>query len=734
MAIDLEQFHEVFFEECFEGLDAMEQGLLAVSGADEADLEDINTVFRAAHSIKGGSSTFGFTAIAEFTHVLETLLDEARDGKRKLDTQAIDLLLQSSDCLRAMVVALQAGEPIDSAESAPLVVAFEAMLATGDSEDKSAGQVPDIGSSSHRDILAESVGSLLSDSGAESSDANNNQLDDSGSTQWRIRFKPEPQILLTGNEPLRLFRELAAMGELRTEADVSSIPAFDQLTPDECFISWTLWLTAEVSHDDIVEVFDWVIDECELDIQLLGAGDNTSSNAKPETVEQENVEQLNVEQRETPATNTALPVAAGATKPAVDKTTAAKKPEEAASGGSSIRVGIDKVDNLINLIGELVITQSMLSELGGNFDMNKLDRLNTGLEQLQQNTRELQESVMRIRMLPISFAFNRFPRMIRDLSAQIGKKVELKLSGENTELDKTVMEQISDPMVHLVRNAIDHGMELPEKRLAAGKQETGTIHLNAFHRGGNIVIEIIDDGNGLDAEVLYNKAVEKGIIAADVELTEQETFELIFAPGFSTAAVVSDISGRGVGMDVVRRNISALGGRVEIDSKLGRGSTFRIHLPLTLAILDGQLVRVGSQVYVVPLVGIVESLQIKKELVNRVSGNMMLYRLREDNVPIIPIYQEFSIEADNTRLEDGLLVVVEGEGQKIGLLVDDLLSQQQVVIKSLKSNYKNIEGVSGATILGDGSVSMILDIPGLIRRVSDRKNKQKKPTAQHHAA
>lgn len=397
-------------------------------------------------------------------------------------------------------------------------------------------------------------------------------------------------------------------------------------------------------------------------------------------------------------------------------------------------MGIDKVDNLINLIGELVITQSMLSELCTNFTMEKLERLNNGLEQLQQNTRELQESVMRIRMLPISFAFNRFPRMIRDMSAQIGKKVELKMSGENTELDKTVMEQISDPMVHLVRNAIDHGMELPEKQLAAGKSETGTIHLNAFHRGSNIIIEIIDDGNGLDTELLYNKAVEKGVISAGDELSEQEIFALIFAPGFSTAAVVSDISGRGVGMDVVRRNISALGGRIEIDSKLGQGSTFRIHLPLTLAILDVQLVRVGSQVYVVPLVAIVESLQIKKELVNTVSGNMMLYRLREDNVPIIPIYQEFAIEAENTHLEDGLLVVVEGEGQKIGLLVDDLLSQQQVVIKSLKSNYKNIEGISGATILGDGSVSMILDVPGLIRRVSEQSSRLNKTRKQHRAA
>lgn len=740
MAIDLEQFHQVFFEESLEGLDAMEQGLLAVSSADEADPEDINTIFRAAHSIKGGSSTFGFTSIAKFTHVLETLLDEARDGKRDLGTDAIDLLLKSCDCLRAMVDSLQAGEPIDDSEAIPLVAAFEVMLAGGNgvasTPDNESTSSPG-SSNNHLDILEASVDNLLSDSKSGGNVPGSNDSENSssggGQQQWRIVFHPEHQILLTGNEPLRIFRELAAMGELRTEADVSNVPTFDQLSADECFIHWTLWLTTEVSRDDILEVFDWVIDECKLEIELVDATSTEDNSLSGSSVQETPPEP---EPITTPDPEPAPTVAdkRPATVTAGKKAPSKKADTTAASGSSSIRVGIDKVDSLINLIGELVITQSMLSELGTNFDMNKLDRLNTGLEQLQQNTRELQESVMRIRMLPISFAFNRFPRMIRDLSAQIGKKVELKLSGENTELDKTVMEQISDPMVHLVRNAIDHGIEMPEKRLALGKEEKGTILLNAFHRGGNIVIEISDDGNGLDAAKLYEKAVEKSVITEGDELTEQEIFELIFAPGFSTAEVVSDISGRGVGMDVVRRNISALGGRIEIESKLGEGSTFRIHLPLTLAILDGQLVRVGTEVYVVPLVAIVESLQIKKELVNHVTGNMALYRLREDNVPIIPIYQEFEIAADNTLLEDGLLVVVEGEGQKIGLLVDDLLSQQQVVIKSLKSNYKNIEGVSGATILGDGSVSMILDIPGLIRRVSDRKSKQRKTRKQHQAA
>ena len=742
MAIDLEQFHEVFFEESLEGLDAMEQGLLAISAAEEPDNEDINTVFRAAHSIKGGSSTFGFTSIAEFTHVLETLLDEARDGKRILGTEAIDLLLKSSDCLRAMVIALQAGEQVDDSESAPLVHAFEAMLAEGQSGATAANGQSAVSPTAttpenHSDILEASVDMLLSDAGGLGGQENDESSTVEGKPpQWRIRFTPEPQILLTGNEPLRIFRELAALGHLRTEADTSKVPLFDQLSTDECFISWTLWLTAETEREDILEIFDWVIDECELEVELVGSsiGETpTTGSVEVDTgIETTNAE-LPVDPPAPSVAEIATPSISPAKPASVEKKNA-ESPAANAASSNSIRVGVDKVDSLINLIGELVITQSMLSELGSNFDITKLEKLSTGLEQLQQNTRELQESVMRIRMLPISFAFNRFPRMIRDLSAQTGKKVALILSGEQTELDKTVMEQISDPMVHLVRNAIDHGLETPEKRLAMGKAEEGTIQLNAFHKGGNIVIEISDDGNGLDAEVLYKKAIEKGIIEEGQELSQQEIFALIFAPGFSTAAVVSDISGRGVGMDVVRRNISSLGGRIEIESKLGEGSTFRIHLPLTLAILDGQLVRVGTEVYIVPLVAIVESLQIKKELVNRVSGNMVLYRLRDDNVPIIPIYQEFGIEADHTILEDGLLVVVEAEGQKIGLLVDDLLAQQQVVIKSLKSNYKDIQGVSGATILGDGSVSMILDVPGLIRSASDRTRTQRKLQKKHRAA
>jgi len=557
---------------------------------------------------------------------------------------------------------------------------------------------------------------------------------DSGDQRWRILFKPQPQILLTGNEPLRIFRELQEFGDLSVKASIEAVPAFDQISVDECFLNWELTLITSVGRADIESAFDWVLDECDLTIELdnsvatvaelapVAPVNDLLPAAKPDKDLSKEEIPAKVSK---PTKAAAVKAAVKAAPPAAEKADTSKSESASvpSASGNSIRVGIDKVDNLINLVGELVITQSMLSELGNNFDLEKLERLAQGLEQLQQNTRELQESVMRIRMLPISFTFNRFPRMIRDLSLKTGKKVDLILSGEQTELDKTVMEQIGDPLVHLVRNAMDHGLEMPEERVAAGKSETGRIQLNAEHRGGNIVIEITDDGRGINPDKILQKAQEKGLVSEGQELSLSEIYDLIFEPGFSTAAAVSDLSGRGVGMDVVRRNIKSLGGRIEIESAIGKGSTFRVHLPLTLAILDGQLVRVGKEVFIIPLVAIVESLQIKSELVNRVSGNMVLYRLREDNVPIVPVYREFNIEADNKELENALLVVVEGDGNKIGLLVDDLLAQQQVVIKSLESNYRRVEGISGATILGDGSVALILDIQGLITRASRSRRK-----------
>lgn len=448
-------------------------------------------------------------------------------------------------------------------------------------------------------------------------------------------------------------------------------------------------------------MFEWVEDDCEIHYQQLPAKTQLVEGVSPQ--EQAPISTSAPASQETQVAATTAKVESGK---AVAKT----------AETSSIRVSTDKIDMLINMVGELVITQAMLGQIGQQerIDDNALLSLQQGLEQLANHTRDLQESVMQIRMLPISFAFNRFPRLVRDIGQQLGKKVELILKGEETELDKTVMEKIVDPMVHLVRNSLDHGIESPAVRSAKGKPETGRITLNAFHQGGNIVIEITDDGAGLDTGRILAKARDKGLVGAEEELSTEAIQQLIFKPGFSTADSVSDLSGRGVGMDVVRRNIQALSGSVELASTPGKGSRFTIRLPLTLAILDGQLVRVGEHTYVVPLVSIYESLQVESSKVNKLSEEHEVIRLRDEYLPVIRVYQEFNHQAQAKEVKEGLVMVVDNNNQKVGLLVDELLAQQQVVIKSLEDNYAKVPGVSGATILGDGRVALIVDIPGLV--------------------
>ncbi len=667
MSIDLSQFLETFYEESFEGLETMEQELLNLESG-QTDPETINTIFRAAHSIKGGSGTFGLDSVADYTHVLETLLDEMRDGRRAVTPDVIAPLLGAVDVLRDMLTALRAGEEPDPEPVAASRQALETVL----------GQ----------------AGNEAADTHAPRDHAS------AAGTGWRIDFRPHAHMLQTGNDPLRMFRELAELGDLEVQADVSQLPSLACLVPEDSYLGWTLILRGDVSREAIDDVFDWVEGDCDLSIGPLAA---TGEAPGPEAVS------------EAPAKTTPdMPRPEVGTNPPAARATAAKPAR--ATEASSIRVAIDKIDDLINMMGELVITQSMLSQLGEAeaFGPEHIERLRDGLAQLERNTRELQENVMRIRMLPISFAFQRFPRLVHDLGARLGKKIELRLSGEQTELDKTVMEKIGDPLVHLVRNSLDHGIETPEARLAAGKPETGIIHLNAFHEGGNIVIEIRDDGAGLNRERILAKAIENGLVDPEDHLSDEQIHDLIFAPGFSTAEVVSDVSGRGVGMDVVRKNIRALGGTVEVHSEPGQGSTFTIRLPLTLAILDGQSVRVGQEIYIVPLIAIIESLQVEPEFVKSVTGSAQVYCLRDEYIPIVRLADVFGVQADARRLEDGLLVVVESEGNKIALFVDDLLGQQQVVIKSLETNFRKVDGISGATILGDGTVALILDITGLI--------------------
>ncbi|WNB77809.1 chemotaxis protein CheA [Methylomonas koyamae] len=689
MAIDMAQFHQVFFEESFEGLDAMESGLLHMDIGD-VDAEDINTIFRAAHSIKGGSGTFGFTAVSDFTHVMETLLDEMRDGRRKVTQPAVDVLLGSVDCLRDMLQSIRDGAEIDQATVSAHKLALDNELHNPGAETKPVAVAEP---SSARQAVSSDAGEALEISG------------------WTIAFSPHLHLLKTGNEPVRMFRELAALGELTTTVDLQGLPSLYDLDPEECHLSWKLQVAGNIPAGEIDEIFDWVEDDCDLAKQPIYRANRPAAAPAQETHGTGSAAADAV-----PATQSAENAAEIENQPTDAKPAKKEEAKAAGKGSSSIRVDTAKIDTLINMVGELVITQSMLSLLGDHFEMNKLDQLKNGLSQLERHTRELQESVMNIRMLPISFVFSRFPRLAHDISAKLGKKIELKLIGENTEVDKTVVELLSDPLVHLVRNSLDHGIELPEVRVAAGKPETGTVTLEAYHRGGNIVIEVSDDGKGLDKDKLRAKAIEKGLIDADAVLTEKQTYELIFMPGFSTAEKLTDISGRGVGMDVVRRNILALGGDIEILSELGKGSTIAIHLPLTLAILDGQSIAVGDETYILPLGSIIESLHIKEDRINRVAGKGEAFLLRGQYLPIVRIHEIFKVPgAKTTKLTEGLIVVVEGQGVRCGLFVDDLLGQQQVVIKSLEANYRRIEGVSGATILGDGSVALILDIPGLVR-------------------
>ena len=700
MEIDLSQFHAVFFEESFEGLDVMEQELLQLE--EDTDLENVNTIFRAAHSIKGGSATFGFNQVAEFTHVMETLLDEMREGKRDITREIIDLLLKSVDCLRGMLDKLQDGDDVNN-DYVELVAYFNQLLSNNSNESTNKNQ----------------------DVSNELADKN-----DHSAKGFSIKFVPENYILQTGNEPVRMFKELEALGGLNNKADLSKVPKFTDLDPELCFISWDMQLETQETESDIREVFEWVDDDCLLDIKKLA---KTST----EELDQE-IDNSEAKVSETTSQSKAEPNEKTASESTVadsKKLVPIKKEKEAVkstkklSSAASIRVGIDKVDNLIDLVGELVITQSMLGELGENFDVSKLEQLVAGLRELESNTRELQESVMRIRMLPIGFVFNRMPRMVRDLSAQLGKNIELVIKGEDTELDKTVMEQIGDPLTHLVRNALDHGIESDQERADNNKQEGGKVTLDAYHQGGNIIIVIEDNGGGINPEVIYAKAVEKGLIEEGVDIPEEQIIGMIMEPGFSTAEIVSDVSGRGVGLDVVKRNINNLGGSVDIASVVGKGTKFTIRLPLTLAILDGQLIRSANEVYVIPLASIVESIPLSGIKLTKIAGNMEVYKDGTEYIPIVDLRDEFEIRNEKRTTNEGLIAIVEGENRKIAIKIGELLGQQQVVIKSLESHYKCIQGVSGATILGDGRVSLILDIVGLSRRSADRASAKREKVA-----
>tara|TARA_Y100001956_G_scaffold82779_1_gene105549 strand:- start:782 stop:2851 length:2070 start_codon:yes stop_codon:yes gene_type:complete len=678
MALDMEQLRKMFYEECRENLEVLEDVLLNLDPS-QIDEESINTIFRAAHSIKGGAATFNLLDISEFTHSVEAYLDLVRNGERQLTLETVDLLLKSGDCIQSMLESHESGSDTNQELLASVGEQLQTLLGSGSADAESQPETP------HEQP---------------------NGNEDSPDGYWQILFQPHKEIFFSGNDPLRIIRELKELDDsCQIEAHLSQLPSLDDMEAELCYTSWSAILPANIDESAIREIFEWVEDECDLTVELKSAESVGPSE-----------DLVNSEEN---SSDTPPQASSSTSSEPKSKSTKVAKSD---SSVSSIRVDIDKVDSLINLVGELVITQSMLNEIGNDFSIDKLEKLKAGLDQLLQNSKDLQENVLNIRMLPMSFAFSRFPRLVRDLSSRLNKQVNLQIKGEHTELDKTVLERIVDPLVHLVRNGIDHGIEQPELRLEKGKPELGLIELNAYHQGGSIVIEIRDDGAGLNCETLWNKAVEKGVLdehSRREEYSDKQIMNLIFAPGFSTAEEVSDISGRGVGMDVVRRNIEELGGHIEVESKLGQGSCFTISLPLTLAILDGQLVKVAGEVYVIPLLTIVESIQIDPSCIKLASGGIELYRLRDENIPILRLQEELEMGQSGC-LEQRILCFVEAAGNRVGLLIDELLDQQQVVIKSLESNYSKVSGISGATILGDGSVSLILDIQGLITSYLNR--------------
>jgi two-component system chemotaxis sensor kinase CheA len=663
MSNDLKRFHATFFEESREGLEVMEAGLLDLEGG-RGSADTINAVFRAAHSIKGGSATFGFTKVAELTHVLETLLDELRAGKRPLTTDAMDALLASVDVLRGLLKAAEQGVP-PADDGAGIVAQLNGVL-TG------------------KATIAVGAGAKPAAAVAKPK----------APDQFVIAFAPKPSMFMSGNDPLRIIRELAELGEMKVDCDLSGLPSFGDLDPTQSYLKWTLTLPGSASEAVIRDAFSWVEDECDLSI-------NGDGGAAP--VVEEPVVAAPVESAVAVAASAAIPLAAAGGAPAGGG--------GGASEDASIRVQASKVDMLINLVGELVITQAMLKQVGTGVEGPLAERLLAGLETLERNTRDLQEAVISVRMLPVDAVFKRFPRLVRDLAGRLGKQVTLKTFGESTELDKGLIEKISDPMVHLVRNAIDHGLETTEDRIKAGKDPVGTITLAASHQGGNIIIEVSDDGKGLNRDRILAKAREKGIPVAD-NPTDADVWNLIFAPGFSTADAVTDLSGRGVGMDVVRRNIQSLGGETVLESVTGKGTKVTIKLPLTLAILDGMTVGVGNEVFVLPLGYVIESMKPAGENVRTVNADGRVLKVRGEYLPMVHLGNHFGMGGDE---KPEITVIVEGDGQKLAIEVDALIGQQQVVVKSLETNYRRIDGISGATILGDGRVALILDVPGLVR-------------------
>ncbi|MFT3813848.1 MAG: chemotaxis protein CheW [Acidovorax sp.] len=677
---DLTQFYQIFFEEAGENLDQMEQILLDLD-LTQANDEELNGIFRCAHSIKGGAATFGFSDVAELTHHMESLLDRLRRHEIQPIPAMVDVLLESSDASRSLLARHQAGGQGEALSTADLVQRIAALAAGG------AAPAP-VPAPAPAPVAAPMPAAAPLPGGVRA-----------------LTIQIGPLERMEQADAIKdLFRDIPGLGTVHDIAShAPNVRAFAVETTS--------------TDDDLLDLFAFHVAKEQVTIQ-------SAAPTAPAAVEHDEpvTPAAPLPAGEAygffhgapgvPATEAAASAAAAPARPAAAREA---KAQASQMESTTIRVAVNKVDQLINLVGELVINQAMLAQNSRGLDPAVHQQLLAGLADLDRNTRDLQESVMSIRMIPMSMVFSRFPRMLRDLANKLGKKVDLVTLGEATELDKGLVEKITDPLTHLVRNSLDHGIEMPEGRLAAGKPEHGTITLSAAHQGGSIVIEVRDDGKGLSRDKIMAKARERGIDVSD-GMSDAEVWQLIFAPGFSTAEVVTDLSGRGVGMDVVKRNIAALGGSVEIDSAEGYGMRVSVRLPLTLAIMDGMSVGVGDEVYILPLASVVESFQVKADDVSTVAQGSQLVKVREEYMPVIALERVFQVPRQGQDKTNEIMVVVESDGSRVALLVDELLGQQQVVVKNLESNYRKVSNVSGATILGDGSVALILDTGSLVRR------------------
>lgn len=664
MNIDMNQFYQVFFDETEELL-AEEEKLLLGIDLDDPDAEDIDAIFRAAHSIKGGSATFGLTDMAEVTHVMESLLDEIRKGHMKLTSEHVEVFLMAKDVLKMLRDGHQYGTEVNQASVDEVMGRLEALA------------------HAHNEATGRGDKSKKGTAGGEQQ------------TLYEIAL------------PAMEAEQLEALvGELETLGDLKRETGEDGQT--------VVQLTSAKKRDDILSLCSFVLNPDELAITekpLTGGEEDTRSddergygffdNISLPYRREDNEEAVKADEE-------------AQRKAGIRNEKKAARGASPSAGSTSIRVGVDKVDQLINLVGELVITQAMIEQQARSLDPLVYQRLLDSVSQLSRNSRDLQQAVMSMRMMPMEYVFSRFPRMVHDLAGKLGKKVELVTSGAATELDKGLIERIIDPLTHLVRNSVDHGIETPDVRLANGKSEVGKIFLSASHQGGNIVIEVNDDGAGLNRERILAKAQQNGLPVSD-SMPDAEVWNLIFAPGFSTAEVVTDVSGRGVGMDVVKRNITEMGGFVDIRSAKGMGTMLSVYLPLTLAILDGMSIRIGDEIYILPLGHVVESLQPSENDIKEISGQGKVIKVRGDYLALISLADVFSIEPRAKQPSEGIVVILEADGNRAALLVDELVGQQQVVVKNLETNYKKVPNISGATIMGDGEVALIVDVSGLLR-------------------